>query len=58
MDIIGLMASLGWSQASLGRRVGVHAETVANWVHGRSRVPKAVLLYMTVLVRLKEIGDE
>ena len=44
---------LGWSQAELGRRIGVSGTSVSSWVKGRHSVPKVVLLYLGILCRLK-----
>ena len=44
---------LGWSQAELGRRIGVSSNTVSNWVVG-DKVPRVVRLYLELLCRLKE----
>lgn len=41
------LARLGWSQAELGRRLGVHANTVINW--GRDGPPGHVVEYLRVM---------
>ena len=52
-DLERYLGILGWSQAELGRRIGVSKTSVSSWSVGRHPVPKVVLLYLELLCRLK-----
>jgi transcriptional regulator with XRE-family HTH domain len=65
MDIVGVemdrdglqgaLRMLGWSQAELGRRLGVSANGVSAWATGAVSVPKYVEEYLRVALLAKEI---
>ena len=58
MDKEGLheaLRCLGWSQADLSRRMGVHVNTVTLWATGRGVVPGYVREYLRVMVLAKEM---
>jgi transcriptional regulator with XRE-family HTH domain len=45
---------LGWSGNELGRRLGVHRNTVSAWATGRVAVPGYVAEYLRVMLLAKE----
>lgn len=45
------LATLGWSQAELGRRLGVHRNTVSSWAAGT--VPAYVRAYLALAIGIK-----
>lgn len=49
-DFNAALATLGWSQRMLARRLGCDAMTVNRWSHGRQAIPAQVAAY---LARLK-----
>ena len=46
-ELKSALERLGWSQAELGRRLGVHVNTVTNWVNNGA--PPHVVEYLRVL---------
>jgi transcriptional regulator with XRE-family HTH domain len=54
MDFEGFLVELGWSQAELGRRLGVHPNTILRWK--REGCPKVVLEYLRLKVELRRLG--
>lgn len=49
------LAALGWHGADLGRRLGVHANTVSAWKSGERDVPAYATEYLRVVGLAKEI---
>lgn len=47
---------LGWSQAELARRLGVHVNTVSAWTKGSP--PRYATAYLELAVQLKAIADQ
>lgn len=43
---------IGWSQAYLSNRIGVHPKTVQRWVRGEAEVPVSVMRYLELVARL------
>lgn len=52
-----LLIEAGLSQAALSRRIATSENTVSKWANGKSKVPGAVLAYLTLLVRVKGALD-
>lgn len=52
-----LMNDSELSQSELARRIEVSPNTVSNWATGKTKVPGAVLAYLTLLVRVKGALD-
>lgn len=46
---------MDWSQAELGRRLGVHVNTVSAWATGKVAVPAYVVEYLRVMLLAKEM---
>ncbi len=55
--ITKLMESTGLSASDLAKRVDVHPNTVTNWRTGKTEVPGAVIAYLTLLLRIKQIAE-
>ncbi len=55
-EIEGFLTELGWTQAELARRVGVHPNTVSAWAQGRRRVPGAVVVYLSLAMDVKRLA--
>lgn len=51
------LRDLGWSQAELAERLGVHGNTVSNWVK-TGDAPRYAEAYLGMGVRLRRIGAE
>lgn len=49
------LSDLGWSQAKLGRLLGVRAGTVTDWVQGGA--PRYVAAYLELALSWKSTGD-
>lgn len=49
-----LLLELGWSRASLARRLGLLPNTVQKWV----RPPRYALAYVRLAVRLRRFSEE
>ena len=52
-QLSGLLVDLGWNQAELSRRINVSGNTVSNWITGKAKTPKVVILYLQLLNTLK-----
>jgi transcriptional regulator with XRE-family HTH domain len=50
-EFTAALRTLGWSQAELCRRLGLHRNTASKW---RETVPKYVAEYLRVSLLLKE----
>ena len=59
MSILGDLSELGWSRLELGRRLGVHRNTVGGWRLGSADelVPEYVVAYLGAVMRVKLILD-
>lgn len=53
VELSQLLIDLHWSQNELSRRIDVDKNTVSRWVTGERKTPKLVILYLSLLVRLK-----
>ena len=49
-----VLTELGWSQAELSRKLGVHVNTVSIWANGRDAVPTYAAEYLRVARLAKE----
>ena len=63
-DLDRLLADCGLSKADLAKRVGVHPNTVTNWISAnakragtQAKVPGAVIAYLTLLRSVKALAD-
>ena len=54
-DFQGQLELLGWSQAELARRLGIHQNTITKW---RNEPPKYAAEYLKVCVMAKRMADE
>lgn len=54
-EVKSALLELGWSGAELGRRVGVHPNTVSQWATGKARVPGAVAAYLRLAVEVHRL---
>lgn len=52
-----LLADADLSQAEFARRVSTSENTVSKWANGKTKVPGAVMAYLTLLVRVKGALD-
>jgi len=51
-DLQSALNELGWSRLELGRKLGVHRNTVTGWNY---KVPKYVAAYVGLCVKVKRI---
>ena len=52
LELLEILAELGWSQNELARRVGVHSSTVSQW----KRVPGPVQAYLRLRVMVERMA--
>lgn len=46
---------LGWSQAELAKRLGVHKNTVSKWATGQTHLPGPVNAYLNLAVKVRRL---
>lgn len=56
MKLEQLLKELGWSQAELGRRIGVHKNTISNWCSS-NKPPEVVIFYLEMKLQLRKLGE-
>lgn len=44
------LTTLGWTQAELARRLGLHVNTVSAWATGKTEIPVYAAEYLRVMV--------
>ncbi len=49
------MRELGWSQAQLAERLGLHRNSLGHW---GEKAPEYALAYLRLAVKAKALGDE
>lgn len=54
-ELASALAELGWSQAELGRRLGMAPDTVSRWATGRVPMPVWLTAHMGLLLELREL---
>ena len=47
---------LGWTQKDLIARIEVNKTTVSRWMTGKARIPKIVLLYLDLIIKIKDLS--
>jgi transcriptional regulator with XRE-family HTH domain len=55
-EITEKLKELEWSQAELGRRINVTPNSVTKWKSGTRKTPKVVLLYLDMMIKLREMS--
>jgi DNA-binding transcriptional regulator YiaG len=50
-----LLINAGFSRAELAERVGVHVNTVDRWFNGATETPGAVIAYLLLYTRVKDL---
>lgn len=53
VELSQLLTNLHWTQNELSRRIDVDKNTVSRWINGERKTPKVVILYLSLLARLK-----
>jgi Helix-turn-helix len=51
-DLASALEELGWSQAELARRLGLHVNTVSAWATKRTEIPGPVRAYLDLRLKL------
>lgn len=54
-DLAAVLLALGWNQADLARRLGVHRNTVSAWATGKVEIPGPVLAYLDLAVKASRL---
>jgi hypothetical protein len=54
-ELLAALSTLGWKRTDLKRRLGVHANTVTFWCHGRRSVPGYVEAYVGLALHVQRI---
>jgi DNA-binding transcriptional regulator YiaG len=54
-ELWAALDTLGWSKQELGRRLGVHRNTVTGW---NEKVPGYVAAYVGLALKVKELSRE
>lgn len=57
LDIVGSLTTLGWSQQQLADRLGVHRNTVGNWIK-RQDMPGWAAAYIALALGIRETGEQ
>lgn len=52
------LKELGWTQGALAARLGVHRNTVGDWVRGHTEVPGYAVEYLRVVRLARRILDQ
>ena len=56
LAFLQLLGSLGWSGATLAKKIDVSESTVSHWVTGKHEIPKVVILYLELRCKLLELA--
>lgn len=54
-DLAPSLLALGWSQAELARRLGVHINTVSAWATGKVKLPMYAQAYLALAVAISRL---
>lgn len=53
-DLVGVMETLGLSQAATGRFVGLSERQIARMIHGEAEIPTAIALLLHAMIHHNE----
>ena len=56
LKFLQLLGGLGWSGATLAKKIDVSEATVSHWCTGKHEVPRVVILYLELRVNLLELA--
>jgi len=54
-ELASSLAELGWTQAELGRRLGMAPDTVSRWATGRVSMPVWLSAHVALLLELQDL---
>lgn len=56
-DLKHALKSIGWAQSQLAERLGVDLATVSRWANGHLPVPKYVVAFLELAIKVKDFSD-
>ena len=54
-ELASVLAQLGWTQAELGRRLGMAPDTMSRWATGKVPMPVWLTAHVGLLLELREL---
>lgn len=56
-DLRTALAALGWRQADLCRKAGLHKDTPGRWLSGATAIPAWVPAYLGAILEIKRLHE-
>lgn len=57
-ELRGALEALGWRQADLCRKAGLHKDTPSRWLGGRTPIPAWVPAYLGAMLEIQRLHQK
>lgn len=54
-ELSGTLAELGWRQADLCRKAGLHKDTPSRWLSGKTPIPPWVSAFLGAMLEIQKL---